>query len=149
MINFQLICDVDTTTISYLQEIAVMEKKYFKSPWTVEMLASSLCSSAVIVIATDDECDDKLVGYGGFYTTGDITNIAVSAEYRGRGLGKSIVDLMIDNAKTLSVDTLFLEVRVGNTIAINLYDKCGFKHIHNRKRYYEDGEDAMIFSREV
>lgn len=129
-----------------LHDIARLEKEYFKSPWSYEMLASSMDAGCVFTVATDDEI---LVGYGGFYKTGDITNIAVDAAQRGKGIGNTIVQSMLQLAREYQVETLFLEVRVSNSIAIKLYDKCGFKHISTRKRYYEDGEDAQIFSREV
>ena len=131
---------------SLLHDIARLEKEYFKSPWSYEMLASSMDAGCVFAVAIDD---GKLVGYGGFYKTGDITNIAVDTSHRGKGIGNTIVQSMLQLASEYEVETLFLEVRVSNSIAIRLYDKCGFKHISTRKRYYEDGEDALIYSREV
>ena len=132
--------------IDLLDDIARLESEYFKSPWSVKMLLSSMMSGCEFIVAKDGE---KLVGYGGFYVTGDITNIAVDINYRGKGIGKLIIDKMLVIAKERCVEVLFLEVRASNSGAIRLYDKCGFKYISTRKRYYEDGEDALIYSREV
>jgi ribosomal-protein-alanine N-acetyltransferase len=41
----------------------------------------------------------------------------------------------------------FLEVRKSNTAAIGLYERFNFKRIHIRKKYYSDGEDAIIMQR--
>ena len=37
-----------------------------------------------------------------------------------------------------------LEVRVSNLAAINLYQQMGFAEVGRRKRYYENGEDALM-----
>ncbi len=129
-----------------LHDIARLELEYFRSPWSYQMLLSSMMSGCDFIVAKDG---DKLVGYGGFYASGDITNIAVDTNYRSKGLGQKIVEKMLELAAESDIEVLFLEVRASNTIAINLYDKCGFKYINTRKRYYEDGEDALIYSREV
>ena len=42
------------------------------------------------------------------------------------------------------VESLFLEVRVSNTPAINLYKKFGFKIVRRIPYYYRDGEDAYV-----
>lgn len=132
--------------ISQLKEIVELEKECFHTPWKEEMLLSSFNSGCVFVIAEED---DKVIGYGGFYPTGDITNVAVSNTFRGHGIGYRIVSEMIEQARVQGVTPLFLEVRRDNNIAIKLYEKCGFKQISVRKRYYENGEDALIYSLEV
>ena len=47
--------------------------------------------------------------------------------------------------KDYGVDEIFLEVRPTNSSAIKLYEKLGFENISVRKKYYSDGEDAMVF----
>ena len=44
---------------------------------------------------------------------------------------------------------MFLEVRVSNAEAQMLYLKCGFRGLYARTRYYPDGEDAVVMSREL
>jgi ribosomal-protein-alanine N-acetyltransferase len=43
----------------------------------------------------------------------------------------------------------FLEVRVGNTPAVNLYKKLDFKVIRTIGDYYADGEDAYVMNRKI
>ena len=42
-----------------------------------------------------------------------------------------------------------LEVRVSNTVAINLYKSFGYEIVTTRKRYYENGEDAYLMLKEL
>lgn len=71
----------------------------------------------------------------------EIIKVGVGEEYRGRGLGKLLIEKAFESIK---VD-LMLEVRESNSSAIKLYEKIGFKKIGLRKGYYGDtGEDALI-----
>ena len=45
-------------------------------------------------------------------------------------------------------EQLFLEVRVDNLPAINLYNKLGFREINRRKNYYGD-VDALVMERNI
>lgn len=89
-----------------------------------------------------------IVGYGGLWLSvdeGHITTLAVSPEYRGRGIGELVLNGLIDQAMELDADMLTLEVRVSNLVAQQLYLKYGFKPAGTRPRYYTDnGEDALI-----
>lgn len=126
-----------------LKSIFCIENRCFSHPWSQKMLEESMNSGCRFVIA---EVDNNVVGYAGIYPSGDITNIAVLPEYRGRGLGELLVKSILNLALQMDMDKVFLEVRRSNIAAIRLYEKCGFKQISSRKRYYEDGEDALIFA---
>ncbi|NVN31455.1 ribosomal-protein-alanine acetyltransferase, partial [Endobacter medicaginis] len=39
---------------------------------------------------------------------------------------------------------LFIEVAAGNGPAIALYRGCGFVEVGRRRRYYPDGDDALV-----
>ena len=126
-----------------LNAIENIERICFSSPWSHQMLLSSIENGCIMVVA---EQSNKVVGYAGDYPSGDITNVAVLPECRGNGYGKKLVEALQKEAKTQGIQSLFLEVRVSNAIAIALYEKCGFKRINIRKKYYSDGEDALIYA---
>src|SRR5690606_7189119 len=94
------------------------------------------------------ELADEIIGYGGMWTIMDeahITNIAVRAQYRGRGFGEQIMRELMVAAACLGMRRMTLEVRVSNHIAQHLYEKMGFYPSGIRKGYYSDNnEDAMI-----
>lgn len=129
-----------------LPAIVDIEKSCFDTPWTLKMLQDSYNVGTYYAVA---EYEGRIVGYGGLYPNGDITNIAVLKDYRGKGLGGRIVDELIKHAINSGIDKIFLEVRVNNNSALRLYKSKGFKKIDLRKRYYENGDDAEIYLLEV
>ncbi len=91
-----------------------------------------------------------VLGYGGFWLVVDeahISTIATAPAWRGRGLGELLLLSMIEQGLDLGAQIVTLEVRVGNTVAQNLYKKYGFAVVGRRKHYYRDnGEDAHIMT---
>lgn len=79
------------------------------------------------------------------YEITDIINIAVSDKYQKLGIGKQLIDYVIN---TTSSEKIMLEVRETNVRAISFYHKCGFVEIHRRVNYYGN-EDAIIMERSI
>ena len=76
-----------------------------------------------------------------------ITNVAVSPEYRGQGMGAMLVGFLKEYSKAENADFITLEVRKSNSVAISLYDKMGFKVVGERKGFYENPkEDAILMT---
>ena len=79
---------------------------------------------------------------------GDVTNIAVFPEYRGRGIGAALTKALIVEGRKRGMNAFTLEVRVGNQAAIHIYEKLGFRSEGVRKGFYEKPkEDALIMWR--
>ncbi|MEM1847689.1 MAG: ribosomal protein S18-alanine N-acetyltransferase [Thermofilaceae archaeon] len=90
----------------------------------------------------------KLYTKSGSGRQGHIISIAVIPEMRQKGIGTSLMlKAMEALRKYYSVDEYYLEVRVSNTPAINLYKKLGFTPVKVIKGYYLDGEDAYLMAR--
>ena len=87
-----------------------------------------------------------IVGYGGlWHIKGEahISSIATDPSERGKGYGEILLAGMIGKALRLRAELIVLEVRVGNSIAQNLYHKYGFSRFSRRRNYYRsDNEDA-------
>ena len=76
-----------------------------------------------------------------------IVSIAVLEEYRRRGIATAMLKEALKNSvREYGATESFLEVRVSNTPAINLYRKLGFRIVDRIRRYYLDGEDAYIMA---
>lgn len=74
-----------------------------------------------------------------------INNVAVREIYRRRGIGRSLLDCVLEEGKRSGVGGAFLELRAGNHAALTLYEKCGFRVTARRERYYsEPVEDALV-----
>ena len=77
----------------------------------------------------------------------EILNLGVEISMRKKKLASKLLNNLLDFSKVLNIKQIFLEVRVSNTAAVNLYDKFKFNEIGYRPNYYitENGrEDALI-----
>ena len=130
-----------------LDYIMAIEKDAFTTPWSRNAFKTEITENllAKYIVA---EVDGRVVGYGGIWLIldeGHITNIAVSKDSRGLGIGNYLVMGLIDFCKKSKIYNMTLEVRESNIIAQNLYKKYGFLDCGIRPNYYsDDHENAMI-----
>ena len=85
----------------------------------------------------------------GFVKKGHVVSVAVLEEHRGKGLGKALVLEGINGSMLRKSDEIYLEVRVSNTAAIQLYKDLRFETKSRLKSYYRDGEDAYLMALEL
>jgi len=96
------------------------------------------------------EIDGKVIAYSILFTprrykTARIYSIAVHPSGIGRGYGKQMLVHHIELAQKLGFESIHLEVRMDNPVAISLYEKQGFKQIGTHPGYYEDGTGAKVY----
>lgn len=135
-----------------LEGTAALEKLCFHQPWSassLELLTREGIGVGYVCTQVSPLSDAPLVtAYGGMLIAvdeGQITNIAVHPDHRGKGLGLAIVQALVKHAKAERLATVTLEVRVSNTPAISLYKKVGFAEVGRRKGFYtKPTEDALI-----
>ena len=133
-----------------LETVAAIERECFSEPWTAGMLAGSFSRSDFCGLLMED--NGEAVGYvcgETLFEDAEIANIAVDIPFRGKGYGGAILGAMLEKAKSLGASRALLEVRVSNATAIRLYEKFGFVKYGERKRYYEDGEDAALMEKKL
>ena len=76
-----------------------------------------------------------------------INNFAVRSEFRRRGIGATLLERVLQEARRRKANAAFLEVRSANHAAQALYEKSGFRAIARRANYYSDPrEDAVVMS---
>lgn len=117
-------------------------------PWTEGMLRDCFVAGYDVYGITENQ---KIIAYVIMRVINDeaeILNIAVDKHFRRKGYGKLLLQQLLELLKQKHMQKIFLEVRVSNVAAINLYEKLGFKKIAVRKNYYAAGkqrEDAWVF----
>lgn len=140
-----LIRDMTAADVGAVMEI---ERASFSDPWTENMFLNDLAQEiAVYRVAVED---GRPVGYMGMYHVADeghITNIAVLPVWRGRGVASALLQSFVELALSRRLVFLTLEVRAGNSGAIRLYEKFGFRQVGVRPKYYEHTEDALLMTR--
>lgn len=131
--------------------VSELEKECFKGEsWSFGTIASAFENSSYEMLVAEE--DGEIIGYGCTCTTlenCDLENVLVTEAYRKSGVGKAILNALLENAKERGAEKVFLEVRVSNSAAMRLYLSCGFKGVHARTRYYSDGEDCLVMVRVI
>ena len=77
---------------------------------------------------------------------GHVVSFAVLEEYRGKGIGKKLVEQSIEGMKIRKCNESYLEVRTDNIPAIKLYENLGFNRIATLNTYYKDSRNAFLMS---
>ena len=76
----------------------------------------------------------------------ELMNILVPLEWRRRGIARLLMDAV---HRISGREPVYLEVRASNDAAQALYASYGYEQTGLRERYYRDGEDAVLMSREL
>ncbi len=126
--------------------VARMEAATFSTPWKEDTFHSLLERPGVELWVAD--LDGEVAAYAILWCIleeGELANIAVRDDLRGRGIGSELLDWMLGVAERCGVRNLYLEVRESNEGALRLYGGRGFMEIGVRKGYYErPREDARV-----
>ncbi len=136
-------------TLGDEKEISALEIECFSSPWSENAVLESYNLNTKFFVFEEN---GKILGYAGLQIVldeGYVTNIAVTKLARGKGIGKALVDALINLGEEKNLAFISLEVRESNLPAISLYTKCGFKCMGKRKNFYQNPtEDAKILTKE-
>ena len=135
----------------HLDAMVALEQECFTTPWSRNSFASEMENDdAHVTVAMDGE---EVLGLALFHRMGyegELYNIAVWPKYRGRGIGKALLQDVMENAKKNEVTRIYLEVRRSNDPAREMYRKAGFQICGIRKNYYEAPvEDAVLMEAEI
>jgi ribosomal-protein-alanine N-acetyltransferase len=80
---------------------------------------------------------------------GHVVSVAVLEEHQGKGVGTALMLEGINGIIIRKSDEIYLEVRVSNESAVQLYKKLGFIIKSRLKSYYRDGEDAFLMAKDL
>jgi ribosomal-protein-alanine N-acetyltransferase len=136
--------------VTDLSEVMEIERSCFTMPWSEATFRGLLRrSDADLIVA---ESTGKVVGYAAFWAVldqGELGNVAVATRWRRRGVGRTLVRAILARAVERGVREVYLEVRVSNHAAQELYQRHGFAEVGRRRNYYlEPLEDALVMRRE-
>lgn len=133
-------------TMDDVSQVAKLEKMIFTDPWSENVYRQTLELAEVAYLVV--EIDGKLVGASGIRNIcgdGEITNVMIHPDYRGKGYSKTMLMELLEEGKRLGAENFTLEVRRGNQVAISLYKSLGFVEEGIRPNFYEHPkEDAVI-----
>jgi ribosomal-protein-alanine N-acetyltransferase len=137
-------------TAADVDAVVDIENQSFETPWSRNLFLREL-STAISrsTLARAGEHADRLLGYVCRWLVLDeiqILNLAVHPNHRRCGVGRALVQGVIDEAYEQRVRTVSLEVRDGNESALRLYESFGFERTGIRRNYYGNGRDGVLMS---
>ncbi len=130
-----------------LDRVMEIERACFSTPWKDSTFRGLLRRADTDLVGAEDEAR-RLVGYAVAWTVVDqseLGNVAVAEEARGAGIGRALVEAIVERVRARGSRECFLEVRESNAVAQALYDDMGFEVVGRRRAYYAlPTEDALV-----
>jgi ribosomal-protein-alanine N-acetyltransferase len=128
-----------------------IEKFCFPDPYPMSLLSRLYINNpeGFLVAEVDGKVVGYLIGTLRWGASGHIMAIGVYPEYRKRGVGTALMVQILDILHMRGAKNVRLEVRKSNDVAQLFYQKLGFKLGEEIPHYYEDGEAAIVMSREL
>lgn len=136
-----------------LREVLMIERRSYEYAWTEGIFRD--CIRAGYHCRVLEVPHGLIQAYGVLSAAAGeahLLNLCVRPELQGRGFSRRMLDHLLDLARTVEVQTVFLEVRPSNIRAIRLYDAAGFHEIGCRPGYYPAArgrEDALVMARNL
>ncbi|MBB6350447.1 ribosomal protein S18-alanine N-acetyltransferase [Nonomuraea muscovyensis] len=96
--------------------------------------------------------EGEIVGYAGLAAAADqadVQTIAVLETHQRTGIGGAMLSELMGEARRRGAREVFLEVRSDNPQARAVYEHFGFEEIGTRRRYYDDGTDAIMMRKKL
>ena len=141
---------LQTMTEAWLDEVSRVEKRAYTHPWSRGNFSDSLRAGYHAQVLTRDQ---TLLGYHVLMLgagEAHLLNITVEPDEQGRGLARHLLDELVRWSRDQGAQSLWLEVRVSNDRARQIYERYGFKSVGLRRNYYPlapfKREDALIMS---
>lgn len=131
-----------------------IERAAYPLPWTEGNFIDSLAAgySAYVLQAEDGRLLGYCLAMQGFGEV-HLLNIAVDPACQGRGLARRMLATLAQLCRDRKCPQLWLEVRVSNQRAREVYLRYGFREVGLRPAYYPvlqgPREDAVLMSLDV
>ena len=136
-----------------IPKVMAIENEVFPVPWRASAYEYEITNNRVasyqVLTAQIGDRPSQVIGYGGFWRLADeahISTIAVQSGWQGAGLGELLLLNMLLICYKEGAELATLEVRFSNSIARSLYEKYLFRIVGERRRYYQNREDALIMT---
>jgi ribosomal-protein-alanine N-acetyltransferase len=135
----------------HIDDVLAVEAELFGAEqWSAAMFWNELANGNHYLAAFEGE---DLVGYGGLAVTGPteawVNNIAVRRDRQRQGIGRLLLESLLEHARSQGARSVLLEVAEHNKPAQTLYDTYGFAIVGRRRGYYQPSNtDALVMRRD-
>ena len=137
-----------------IPEIMAIERECFIEPWEEEVFVQTMewTPFYFFVVIEDGKIRGFVVGClenAASAVYGHVSNLGVTAAFRGRGLGSLLVHRLERQFVIEGAEGALLEVRVSNADAQVFYRRLGYREAFLLSGYYSNGEDALVMMRDL
>jgi ribosomal-protein-alanine N-acetyltransferase len=135
-------------TLADVPAVVSVERGSYQFPWSEGVFRDCIRVGYLCRVV---ESVGEVAGYGIMsYGAGEahILNVCVRQDLRSAGVGRRLMDFLLERARAAQMQDIFLEVRPSNPTAIRLYESLGFSRVGVRKAYYQANggrEDAWVY----
>jgi ribosomal-protein-alanine N-acetyltransferase len=133
-----------------LDDVLRVEQRAYSHPWTRGNFVDSLKAGyQVMTLVGGDTVLGYFVAMEGVEEV-HLLNITVAPEFQGQGWAVLMLDALSVWSRGRGAHWLWLEVRVSNSRALQVYERYGYRRVGERKNYYPGHsghrEDAVVMS---
>jgi ribosomal-protein-alanine N-acetyltransferase len=127
--------------------VVALERASYQFPWSEGIFRDCLRVGYICRVVMSG---NRLIGYGVMSVgagEAHVLNLCIDMAHRCQGIGRRLLDYLIDRGAVAGMSEAFLEVRPSNTAAIRLYLSLGFEQVGMRRGYYQAAggrEDAAV-----
>ena len=143
---------IDKMKISDFELIKNNLKSDYDDFWSKEALEQELLNENRIYILAKNENTNEILGFAGIsviFNEAELMNIVVKKDKRKHGIGKALLEKIINICIENNIEVVKLEVNENNISARNLYKSCGFIQTGKRERYYNNKDAAILFDLKI
>jgi len=134
-------------TVMDVATVIRIERESYPFPWTEGIFRDCLRVGYFCRVV---EAAGEMLGYAVMsFGAGEahILNLCVRPDARRAGIGRQLINHVLQHARATGMEDAFLEVRPSNTVAARLYQSLGFAQVGTRRGYYQAAggrEDALV-----
>lgn len=142
--------EIAGATAAEVAAVHRIEQASFPAPWRREFFSAEIQGENRFNIVA--KRGGVVIGYlfaMWIFDEMHVNKIAVEAAERRQGIANALMERCFTFARENDVTTISLEVRQSNRAAQEFYRSLEFETSYIRKRYYPDGEAAVVMIRAV
>ena len=130
-----------------LDQVVAIEAEDGDAHWSRDQFVKELGGEFRRFFVAVEPTGPDILGYGGYWkaaSEAQITNLVVRRNFRCRGIGRRLLEFILDCARGEECRTCTLEVRAANRHAQSLYKSVGFTPQGTRKNIYQNPPDDAV-----
>ncbi|MBL1076121.1 GNAT family N-acetyltransferase [Nocardia sp. 2] len=126
------------STPEHARAFKEMNEEWVRTLFSIEAADSKILDHPERIVADGGQvliarAGAEILGCGALIAMGDgvfeVSKMAVPPQYRGRGIGRVVLEALVAHARAIGATSLYLESNRKLANAVHLYESIGFVHV--------------------